>query len=86
MVFGFQFDGYANSTVGGQPLDFKSLLEAGWELYDVIIRLRSYFDSYEPVIERLMYIDLSKVFDSVKGLLAPQAGQNFTQAQAASTE
>ena len=76
-----QFAGYANSTVGEGTLEWENILESGWNLVETIIRLRSYFNQYAPLFEKLFTLDITKVFGSLQNAFVFDPTASFQETQ-----
>ena len=76
-----QFAGYANSTVREGTLDWENILESGWNLVETIIRLRSYFNQYSPLFEKLFTLDITKVFGSLQNAFVFDPTASFQETQ-----
>ena len=76
-----QFAGYANSTVGEGTLDWENILQSGWNLVETVIRLRSYFNQYAPLFEKLFTLDITKVFGSLQNAFVFDPTAPFQETQ-----
>ena len=76
-----QFAGYAHSTVGEGTLDWENILESGWNLVETVIRLRSYFNQYAPLFEKLFTLDITKVFGSLQNAFVFDPAASFQETQ-----
>jgi len=79
--FLLQFAKYSNSTIGDGSLDWTSIVQTGWDLVDLIVRLQEYFEKYAALIERLISVDPTQIFNMFQNPLAGMANGSMSTTQ-----
>lgn len=57
----------------------ESLIDAAWDIYDIILELRGYFEKYRPLLEKLAGLDVVRAFQIMQNTFQINANSTFEE-------